>query len=49
MAFTDLDGLADVAGQLGLTVRERISFPMPRAMGKVFVYNEFFLVAQAAA
>lgn len=44
--FTDLDGLADVAGQLGLTVARRLSFPLPRAAGKLFAYNEFVLVAR---
>ncbi|HEX5402724.1 MAG TPA: methyltransferase domain-containing protein [Pseudonocardiaceae bacterium] len=47
VAYTDLDGLADVAGQLGLTVRERLSFPLPRFAGKVFPYNEFVVVAAA--
>ncbi|OLR93148.1 methyltransferase type 11 [Actinokineospora bangkokensis] len=45
VAFTDFDGLADVAGQLGLVVDRRISFPLPRPAGKVFPYNEFVLVA----
>jgi SAM-dependent methyltransferase len=45
VAYTDLDGLADVAGQLGLTVRQRLSFPLPRAAGKLFPYNEFIVVA----
>jgi 2-polyprenyl-3-methyl-5-hydroxy-6-metoxy-1,4-benzoquinol methylase len=49
VAFTDLDGLAEVAGELGLTVRRRLSFPLPRAAGKVFLYNEFVLVAQHTA
>ena len=43
--FTDFDGLADVAEQLGLTVRRRLSFPLPRAAGELFPYNEFVLVA----
>lgn len=43
--FTDLDGLADVAGQLGLMIRRRMSFPLPRFAGKLFPYNEFVLVA----
>jgi 2-polyprenyl-3-methyl-5-hydroxy-6-metoxy-1,4-benzoquinol methylase len=49
VAFTDLDGLADVARQLGLTVREGLSFPLPRFMGKAFLYNEFILVSETAA
>jgi SAM-dependent methyltransferase len=44
--FTDLDGLADVSTQLGLTVEKRMSFPLPRFTGKFFTYNEFVLVAR---
>lgn len=47
VAFTDFDGLAEVASDLGFTARRRISFPLPRAAGKVFPYNEFVLVATA--
>jgi SAM-dependent methyltransferase len=43
--FTDFDALADVATRLGLTVHRRMSFPLPRAAGRVFPYNEFVLVA----
>lgn len=46
--FTDLDGLADIAGQLGLTVERRRSFPLSRAAGRLFAYNEFVLVATKA-
>ena len=49
VAFTDLDGLADVAGQLGLTVTDRLSFPLPRFAGKVFAYNEFIVVSSTPA
>jgi SAM-dependent methyltransferase len=49
ISFTDLDGLADVAVQMGLTVEERLSFPLPRFAGKSFLYNEFILVASAPA
>lgn len=49
VAFTDLDGLADVAKQLGLTVREGLSFPFPRFAGKAFLYNEFILAATTPA
>jgi 2-polyprenyl-3-methyl-5-hydroxy-6-metoxy-1,4-benzoquinol methylase len=49
VAYTDLDGLADVAEQLGLVVHERLSFPLPRFAGKVFPYNEFILVASTPA
>jgi len=43
--FTDLDGLADVADQLGLAVRRRMPFPLPRFAGRLFTYNESVLVA----
>ncbi|HJQ45114.1 MAG TPA: class I SAM-dependent methyltransferase [Amycolatopsis sp.] len=43
--FTDFEGLADVATQLGLTVERGLSFPLPRVAGKVFPYNEFVLIA----
>jgi 2-polyprenyl-3-methyl-5-hydroxy-6-metoxy-1,4-benzoquinol methylase len=49
VTFTDLDGLADVAGQLGLVVHEQQSFPLPRLAGKTFRYNEFILVASTPA
>ncbi|MCP3759593.1 cyclopropane-fatty-acyl-phospholipid synthase family protein [Streptomyces sp. TBY4] len=34
------------AAKIGLDVRRTYSFPFPRAMGKVFPYNEFVLVAK---
>jgi SAM-dependent methyltransferase len=49
VAYTDLDGLRDIAGQLGLEVDDGLSFPLPRAAGKVFRYNEFILVAHTPA
>jgi 2-polyprenyl-3-methyl-5-hydroxy-6-metoxy-1,4-benzoquinol methylase len=49
VAFTDLDGLADVATQLGLTVEHRLSFPLPRFAGKSFAYNEFIVVSRTPA
>jgi len=42
--YTDFDGLADVAEQLGLVVTRQISFPLPRIAGRVFPYNEFVQV-----
>ena len=45
VSFTDFDGLANVTAQLGLTERQRFSFPLPRMAGKLFAYNEFTLVA----
>lgn len=43
--YTDLAGLRDIAGQLDLEVHTGQSFPLPRAAGKVFPYNEFLLTA----
>jgi 2-polyprenyl-3-methyl-5-hydroxy-6-metoxy-1,4-benzoquinol methylase len=43
--FTDLEGLAEVASELGLAVTRRMSFPLPLFAGSVFTYNEFVLVA----
>ena len=31
---------------LGLTVDRQFSFPFPRAVGKVFTYNEFVTIAR---
>lgn len=45
VAYTDFDGLGEVAEALGFTPRRRISFPLPRAAGRWFPYNEFVLVA----
>lgn len=45
VAFTDFDGLEDVATQLGLRTVRRMSFPLPRAAGPVFPYNEFVLLS----
>jgi 2-polyprenyl-3-methyl-5-hydroxy-6-metoxy-1,4-benzoquinol methylase len=48
VSFTDLDGLQDVAEQLGLVTEERLSFPLPRFAGKTFPYNEFIVVSSVA-
>lgn len=44
--FTDFEGLTDIAVQLGLTVVKQLSFPLPRAAGNVFPYNEFVLLSR---
>jgi SAM-dependent methyltransferase len=43
--FMDDARLAEIAAALHLPVRRRYSFPFPRAFGKLFVYNEFVVVA----
>ena len=46
--FADFEALSDLAGRMGLAVERRISFPFPRALGRVFPHNEFVVVARAA-
>lgn len=43
--FVDFAGLERLVADLGFRVQRRFSFPFPRAVGKVFAYNEFVLVA----
>lgn len=44
--FADFDALCAIAASLGFTERRRLSFPFPRAAGRVFTHNEFVLVAE---
>ncbi|MFE6102104.1 class I SAM-dependent methyltransferase [Streptomyces laurentii] len=44
--FVDFAGLRAHAEKAGLDVARTYSFPFPRAVGKVFPYNEFNLVAR---
>lgn len=46
--FMDADALAAVAAACELVVQRSVSFPFPRALGRVFTYNEFVVVATAA-
>ena len=43
--FADFACLEALAGDMGLRVDSRRSFPFPRLVGKVFTYNEFVVVA----
>lgn len=43
--FTDQAALARLARDLGLDVTKQYSFPLPRAAGRFFTYNEFVTVA----
>jgi 2-polyprenyl-3-methyl-5-hydroxy-6-metoxy-1,4-benzoquinol methylase len=43
--FVDFAGLAELCQRVGLVVRRQYSFPLPRAAGKYFPYNEFVLLA----
>lgn len=46
VAFADFAALERLAGTLGLTVVREYSFPFPRWTGKLFIYNEFHLLAR---
>jgi 2-polyprenyl-3-methyl-5-hydroxy-6-metoxy-1,4-benzoquinol methylase len=45
--FVDFTGLAELGRALGLNPTRHYSFPFPRAVGKVFPYNEFVALAVA--
>ncbi len=47
VAFTGFTELATLCADLGLDVTRRYSFPFPRWTGKLFIYNEFVVIAQA--
>ena len=44
--FTDFAALRDLADRNGLTVVKSYSFPFPRRAGRLFIYNEFNVLAQ---
>lgn len=44
--FTTGEDLAELATSVGLVPDRPFSFPFPRATGKLFVYNEFCLLAR---
>jgi 2-polyprenyl-3-methyl-5-hydroxy-6-metoxy-1,4-benzoquinol methylase len=44
--FLDFSALETLARRLDLEVLDRTSFPFPRAIGHVFRYNEFVLIAR---
>jgi SAM-dependent methyltransferase len=46
ITFVDFAGLERLSARLGLTPVRQYSFPLPRAAGKVFTYNEFVLLAR---
>jgi SAM-dependent methyltransferase len=50
VTYVDGDGLHAMADALGLRVEQRFSFPFPwPAVGRVFTYNEFVVVARLPA
>lgn len=44
--FLDFAALHDLSSRLGLEEIHRESFPFPRALGRMFPYNEFVLIAR---
>ena len=44
--FADGDALVDLCRRVGLEPAAPFSFPFPRFLGKVFIYNEFCLLAR---
>lgn len=44
--FAGFDEVAALCTRLGLAVARQYSFPLPRRLGPVFVYNEFVTVAE---
>lgn len=44
--FVDFTALSELAGRVGVSPVRQYSFPMPRAAGKVFRYNEFVFVGR---
>jgi 2-polyprenyl-3-methyl-5-hydroxy-6-metoxy-1,4-benzoquinol methylase len=47
--FCGFTEVADLCAELGVTVREQSSFPLPRVTGKAFLYNEFVTVGSVGA
>jgi 2-polyprenyl-3-methyl-5-hydroxy-6-metoxy-1,4-benzoquinol methylase len=44
--FMDFEEIESVCSEVGLMPMRRFSFPLPRAFGKLFTYNEFVIVAR---
>jgi SAM-dependent methyltransferase len=44
--FIDFDDLTALAARHGLEVARSYSFPFPRRFGRIFIYNEFNVLAQ---
>lgn len=47
VTFTDFDALDRLCRATGLAPVRRYSFPLPRAAGRAFTYNEFVVLARA--
>lgn len=46
--FVDLEAVREIADELRLQVLRQYSFPFPRALGRLFTYNEFVSVLRLA-
>jgi 2-polyprenyl-3-methyl-5-hydroxy-6-metoxy-1,4-benzoquinol methylase len=46
VTFLDAGDMVDVASEAGLAVERSYSFPFPRRLGRLFVYNESIVVAR---
>ena len=44
--FADFEANAALCKALGSTIERQFSFPFPRFVGRIFIYNEFVTVAQ---
>jgi len=47
VCFFDFDSAASLARGLNLTIEKQYSFPLPRAFGRLFRYNEFVTLLRA--
>lgn len=47
--FTDFETIARILSNSGFQVRVKRSFPFPRPVGKLFIYNEFVVSARRSA
>ncbi|MEP6462759.1 MAG: methyltransferase domain-containing protein [Frankiaceae bacterium] len=47
--YFDFDKISGLCERVGLTVTRTLSFPFPRFAGRLFVYNEFVVVAATAS
>jgi SAM-dependent methyltransferase len=44
--FMDFESLTKLCQECGLVLKREYSFPFPRAVGKLFIYNEFVVIAE---
>jgi SAM-dependent methyltransferase len=44
--FVDFEAIAELCRGIGAVVERRYSFPFPRPLGRIFVYNEFVVSAR---